>query len=110
MENSEGSEKEEFQSSDKVIEHLKKRKEFLETEEKNSNKCDDNFYQYKLIQRTYGSGPHRIGERMQIRDDLYSMLFVTAMDTTYIQHFIDEAEKKKYATNKLIKIYRGKKN
>ena len=43
-------------------------------------------YVYASIKREAGSGPVRINERMSIRDDLYSLLFVTTLHAEYIWH------------------------
>ena len=41
-------------------------------------------YMYSKIERYKGAGPVRLGEKMKIRDDLYSMLFVTTLHAEYI--------------------------
>ena len=44
-------------------------------------------YIYSKIDRAKGTGPVRLGEKMVIRDDLYSMLFITTLHAEYIQYY-----------------------
>ena len=54
--------------------------EYLKNDEKN----DTGQYSYLNKEREPGSGKLRIGEYIKVRDDLYSMLFVSTLHAEYI--------------------------
>ena len=51
---------------------------------KNDEKGDKGQYSYSNKEREPGSGKLRIGEHIKVRDDLYSMLFVSTLHAEYI--------------------------
>ena len=82
---------------------LKKRQEyFTGLEDGNEKYC----YAYTSGHRRRGAGPVRIGERMKVRDDLYSMLFITTLHAEYISYYDGEAADQEEATEKMLSNYR----
>ena len=73
----------------------------LELEETNKEN-----YAYKKRDRVSGSGPLRIGEDMEIRPDLYSMLFVSCLHAEYVRHFEEQAETSDDKTEKMLESHR----
>ena len=53
---------------------------------KNHEKNDDGMYTYSSRDREAGSGKLRIGCQIKVRDDLYSMLFVSTLHAEFILH------------------------
>ena len=69
------------------MEHLQNMQKKLVEHEKSRTGEEGSKYVYKYIDRFGGSGPYRIGKKMRIRADLFSMLFVTTLHAEYILHY-----------------------
>ena len=63
-------------------------------------------YSYSKKDREPGSGKLRIGEKIKVRDDLYSMLFVSTLHAEYILQCEREHEADEAAKTKLLDHYR----
>ena len=63
-------------------------------------------FSYLADRRQRGSGPVRIGERMKVREDLYSMLYVTTLHAEYIDYYDKEKDLNENATEKMLKKHR----
>lgn len=55
--------------------------------------------------RKTGHGPYRLGESIPIRDDLYSMIFITCFHPEYVKYLDDEKDKKEAQMEAIIKDY-----
>ena len=64
-------------------------------------------YAYTKRDRVSGSGPLRLGEDMEIRPDLYSMLFVSCIHPEYVQHYEEIAQVKEEKTEKMLESHRA---
>ena len=62
-------------------------------------------YSYFSREREAGSGRLRIGRCIKVRDDLYSMLFVSTLHAEYILHCEREHEEEERAKVRLINDY-----
>ena len=62
-------------------------------------------YSYSSREREAGSGKLRIGRSIKVRDDLYSMLFVSTLHAEYILHCEREHEEEEKAKVRLINDY-----
>ena len=91
-----------------VIEHMKSKLEYLViNEDAEHEHGDPGRYCYSYISRAPGSGQLRIGQSIKVRDDLYSMLFVSTLHAEYILHCEREYDEEQSATKKLLKDYRN---
>ena len=58
------------------------------------------------MERRAGSGRVRIGENMEIMNDLYSMLFVSSLHAEYILYLDQDAEMKNKAIENMFQDFR----
>ena len=82
---------------------MKEKLKYLKDDEKADS---DGKYSYSNRTREPGSGKLRIGEQIKVRDDLYSMLFVSTLHAEYILQCEREHEADEAAKTKLLKEYR----
>jgi len=62
------------------------------------------------LKRKPGTGPYRILKPIQMRDDLYSMIFATCFHPEYVLHADIEAKKKDALLNEIIDDYKTEPN
>ena len=74
---------------------------------KDGDRVDDSYGKKK---RDRGSGPYRLGEPIEIREDLYSMIFATCFHPEYVKHVEDEQAKKDALLDEIIEDFKNEPN
>lgn len=67
-------------------------------------------YGEENLKRRPGTGPYRIKKPIQMREDLYSMIFATCFHPEYVLHAETEADKKEALLDEVIADYRNEPN
>ena len=60
--------------------------------------------------RDRGSGPYRLHEPIEIREDLYSMIFATCFHPEYVKAIDDEKDKKEALLDEIIEDFKAEPN
>ena len=62
------------------------------------------------IKRATGAGPYRLGKSIDLRDDLYSMIFASCVHAEYIQAADEEKEEKEKLMDEIIEDFKNEPN